>query len=171
MSAFSLLLALVVAAPLAAQQPDSTGLAPRDSGISRRFDGRHGFRYRHRRGTAFDPARLLARKATLGLSAGQMSQLTALAAGARSGRASARQQMQSERAAIAAGLRAESPDTTQLKRHFAALHAATGTARWSRISVALQARAVLTAAQRDKVRGWAALRRGRWHSKGHRNRL
>lgn len=121
--------------------------------------------------TAFDPARLLDRKEALGLSAQQVEQLTALEQGARTGMTSAIQQIRTERAAIAAGLKATDPDTVQLKRHYEALQTAAGNAHWTRLSMSLQARAVLTEAQRGRVLGWAALRGGRWYSKGHGNRL
>ena len=119
----------------------------------------------------FDPARLLARKDVLGLSAQQVEQLTTLEKGARAGMTAAIRQIRAERAAIAAGLKVDAPDTVQLKRHYNALQTAAGTAHWARLSTTLQARAVLTEAQRGKVLGWAAERGGRWYSKGHGNRL
>lgn len=119
----------------------------------------------------FDPARLLARKEALGLSAQQVAQLTALENNAKPGMTAAVQQIKSERAAIAAGLNAAAPDTVQLKRHYEALPTAAGNARWARVSASLKARAVLTEEQRGNVRGWADLRGGRWHSKGHGSRL
>lgn len=85
--------------------------------------------------------------------------------------AAALQQIKTERAAIAAGLKADLPDTFQLKRHYEALQTTAGNAHWARLSTSLQAAAVLTEAQRGKVRGWAALRGGRWYSKGHGYRL
>ena len=81
------------------------------------------------------------------------------------------QQIRTERAAIAAGLKADAPDTVLLKRHYEALHTAAGNAHWARVSASLQARAILTDTQRSKVRGWAALPGGRWDSRGHGNRL
>ena len=80
-SLLSLLAVAVPAAPLAAQQPDSASLAPRDSAVGRH---RHGDHRGHNNGMGgrqrmpFDPARLLARKDALGLSAQQVAQLTAL---------------------------------------------------------------------------------------------
>lgn len=52
------------------------------------------------------------------------------------------------------------------QRHYEALQTAAGNAHWARVSASLKARAVLTEEQRGKVRGWADLRGGRWHSKG-----
>jgi Spy/CpxP family protein refolding chaperone len=114
----------------------------------------------------FDPARLLAHKDALGLSAQQVAQLNALENDAKPGMTAAVQQIKTERAAIAAGLIAAAPDTVQLKRHYEALQTAAGKAHWARVSASLKARAVLTEAQRGTVRGWADLRGGRWHSKG-----
>lgn len=68
------------------------------------------------------------------------------------------QQIRAERAAIAAGLTVDAPDTVLLKRHYEALHTAAGNAHWARVSASLQARAILTDTQRSKVHGWAALR-------------
>lgn len=172
MSPSSLLLLLAVAAPLAAQQPDSANLAPRDS-----VTGRHGFRNHgrpgrwNRRRDPFEPARLLQRKDSLGLSGQQVARLTALENRGKPEMKATLQQIRTERAAIAAGLKADAPDTVLLKRHYEALHTAAGNEHWARVSASLQARAILTDTQRSKVRGWAALRGGRWNSKGHGNRL
>jgi Spy/CpxP family protein refolding chaperone len=119
----------------------------------------------------FDPARLLARKDALGLSAQQVGRLTALENNTKPGMTAALQQIKTERAAIAAGLNADAPDTVQLKRHYEALQTAAGNAHWARVSTSLEARAVLSQEQRGKVRGWAELRGGRWRSKGHGSRL
>lgn len=172
MSPSSLLLLLAVAAPLAAQQPDSANLAPRDS-----VTDRHGYRHhggpgrwnRHR--DPFDPARLLERKGLLGLSDQQVAQLSALETRNRPEMRATLQQVRAERAAIAGGLTADVPDTVLLKRHYEALNTAAGNAHWARVSASLQARAILTDTQRSKVRGWAALRGGRSNSRGHGNRL
>ncbi len=119
----------------------------------------------------FDPARLLARKDALGLSAQQVAQLTALENNAKPGMTAAQKQIKTERAAIASGLNADAPDTVQLKRHYEALQTAAGNEHWARVSTSLKAWAVLTEEQRGKVRGWADLRGGRWYSKGHGSRL
>lgn len=172
MSPSSLLLLLAVAAPLTAQQPDTANLAPRDS-----VTGRHGYRHHggpgrwNRRRNLFDPARLIERKGSLGLSDQQVAQLSALENRSKPQMKATLQQIRAERAAIAAGLTADAPDTVLLKRHYEALHTAAGNAHWARVSASLQARAILTDTQRSEVRGWAALRGGRWNSKGHGNRL
>src|SRR5712692_4195045 len=171
MNPFSLLLVLAAAVPAAphdAQQPDSASLIPRDSAVSRHRHGDHRG-HKNRRGgrqrMSFDPSRLLARKDALALSAQQVAQLTALENDAKPRLTAAARQIKTERAAIAAGLSAAAPDTVQLKRHYEALQTAAGNAHWARVSTSLKARAVLTAEQRGKVRGWADLRGGRWHSK------
>lgn len=177
MNPYSLVLALAVvvpAAPLTAQQPDSASAVPRDSAVSRNGHGEHrghDNRMGGRRGMPFDPARLLARKDALGLSTQQVAQLTALETNAKPGMTAALQQIRTERAAIAAGLNAAARDTVQLKRQYEALQTAAGNAHWARVSTSLKARAVLTEEQRGKVRGWAALRGGRWYSNGHGSRL
>ncbi len=181
MKPFSLLLLLAVATPLAAQQPDSASLPHRDSAVSRHANRDHrGITHWVRRGhqdiprvreIPFNPARMLAHKEILGLSAEQVTQLTALEHDAKPGMTAAIRQIRTERAAIAAGVNADVPDTVELKRHYEALQAAVTKAHWARLSTSLKARTVLTDAQRNKVRGWAAGRDNRWYSKGHRYRL
>lgn len=119
----------------------------------------------------FDPARLIARKDALGLTAQQVEQLTALEVRERPAISDAVKDIRARRATIDAALKGEAPDTVQLRRSYDALQSAAGKAHWARISTSFQARAILTDAQRGKVRGWAALRGGRWHSKGHGYRL
>lgn len=170
---------LTLAAPLAAQQPDSSRLAPVDSALDRNgyrnhrghlrwYRGDHS-RMEAGRGNPYEPARLLAHKDALGLSSQQVAQLTALESGAKPGVTADVQQMRTERAAIASALRSDAPDTVELKRHYAALQTAAGNAHWARVNASLKARAVLTAAQRSQVGSWAARRAGRagrWHSRG-----
>ncbi len=50
---------------------------------------------------------------------------------------------------------AERPDTSALKTHFQAAHAAMGKAHWAMLASAAPARAVLTDAQRTKGQVWA----------------
>jgi Spy/CpxP family protein refolding chaperone len=119
----------------------------------------------------FDPARLIARKDALGLTAQQVEQLSALEGRERPAMAKAIKDIRARREAIDAALSAGAPDTILLRQNYEALQNAAGTAHWARISTSLQARAILTDAQRGKVRGWAAPRGGRWHSKGHGYRL
>jgi hypothetical protein len=111
------------------------------------------------RGMGFDPARLLARKDVLGLSSQQVSRLTTLQKSAEPTFTAARTEIQKQRAAIAAVMKADAPDTVQLKQHVMALQTATNNAHWARISTAIQARAVLNESQRGRVQGWADARR------------
>jgi hypothetical protein len=50
---------------------------------------------------------------------------------------------------------APAPDTTAVRQHFQAAHAAMGNAHWAMLRAAAQAKAVLTEAQRGRVEGWA----------------
>ncbi len=47
------------------------------------------------------------------------------------------------------------PDTSAIKVHFQAAHGAMGKAHWAMLASALQARAVLTDAQRAGMQAWA----------------
>lgn len=187
MNVLPVVLALAIAAPLAAQQPDRSNAPPPDSA------GRHHTMYPGHRGRgpwtgnkmmgwgqgrrgsmgrdmAFDPARLLARKDVLGLSSQQVSRLTTLQKSAEPTFAAARTEIQKQRDAIAAVMKADAPDTVQLKQHLTALQSAANTAHWWRISTAIQARAVLNESQRGRVQGWADARR-MGHSMGRRYHL
>ncbi len=98
----------------------------------------------------FAPDHLLAHKDSLGLTPQQVSRLTALQDGAQAAHATAMKDAQTHLQALdAAG------DTAALKTHFGAAHAAMGRAHWAMLSAAAQARAVLTDAQRTKIRAWA----------------
>ena len=50
---------------------------------------------------------------------------------------------------------APKPDTAAVKTHFQAAHNAMGKAHWTMLASAVQARAILTDAQRAKIRTWA----------------
>ena len=154
--------ALLLVTPLAAQQPgkpDSVrhqmmGPGPR-SGMTmeRSMMGHMGPAMMKR--MLYTPQHLLARKDALGLSADQVARLTALREGAKSAHdgamADARRHMQ----AMEQAMDAPTPDTTGLKGHFQAVHAAMGKAHWAMLASAAQARAVLNDAQRATVQVWA----------------
>jgi len=157
-------LAVVCAAALAAQQPDTA--KPAHPGM-----GGHGMMMAHP-GIGMDemmadpameqmmdammgsmvyaPRHLLAMKDTLHLTADQVTRLTAIA----------------QRAATAhdAALAAAKPhltelsqatDTAAMKHHFTAAHDAMGQAHWAMLSAASQAKAVLTVVQRSQVQAFA----------------
>lgn len=186
MNALPVVLALAIATPLAAQQPDSSQMAAPDS-LGRHHMMYHGQRGRGRgpwggnrmmggegrsmgRDMAFDPARLLARKDVLGLSPQQASRLTTLQKGVEPTFTSARTEIRKQHDAIAAIMKADAPDTAQLKQHLQALQSAVNNAHWARISTAIQARAVLNESQRGRVQGWADARR-MGHFRGQRYHL
>jgi len=157
MTAPRLLLALVVAAPLAAQQPDSAkpsfGFHPlvRDMMMSHTMEMMGSMM----RTMAFTPDHLLARKDALQLTAQQVSRLTALRDVAKAAHDAAQAEMQTHMTEMAHAMGAAAPDTVAVKQHFQTAHAAMGRAHWAMLVAAAQARALLTDAQRGRVDGWA----------------
>ena len=170
MNVLPVVLAFAIAAPLAAQQPDSSSAAPPDSAR------RHHMMFRGQRGRgpwggnqmmgrrqwgstgrdmAFDPAHLLSRKDVLALTAEQVTRLTALQKGAEPAFTASRTEIRKQRDAIAAIMKADAPDTVQLKQHLMALQTAANSAHWAQISASIHARAVLNETQRGRVQGWA----------------
>src|SRR5262245_13088180 len=159
MSSVRTLLALVVAAPLAAQQPDS---ARRHMAMGETMDHRKMMQAEHMemmrpmtRGMVFAPAHLLERKDVLELTPQQVTRLTALRDASRSVHDGAQAEMQIHLDAISTVMKAANPDTVQLKQHFQAMQGAAGRAHWAMLSAVAQARGVLTEAQRSRVEGWA----------------
>lgn len=156
MKSTPLLLALLVAAPLAAQQADSVkspmGMHPMMDPMMGHMMEMMGPMMRT---MAFVPDHLLARKDALDLTAQQVTRLTALRDAAKAARDAAQTEMQTHMAAMAETMKANTPDTTALKQHFQAGLAAMSRAHWAMLSSAAQARAILTDAQRGRVDGWA----------------
>ena len=151
---------LVLAAPLAAQQP---GKPPADS-------MRHpmmpmapmmGAPMMQQMGPAmmhlmlYTPQHLLAREDALGLNADQVKRLTALRDGTRAAHEAAQAEAETHLKEMEQGATAATPDTSALKVHFQAAHAAMGKAHWVVLVSAVQARAVLSGTQRAKVQVWA----------------
>ena len=157
MTATRLLLALVVAAPLAAQQPDSAkppmGMHPMqgDMMMSHMMEMMGPMM----RTMAFTPDHLLARKDALALTAQQVTRLTALRDGTKAAHDAAQTEMETHMKELAQAMGAAAPDTTAVKTHFQAAHAAMGRAHWAMLTAAAQARALLTDTQRGRVDGWA----------------
>jgi hypothetical protein len=58
--------------------------------------------------------------------------------------------------AVSQAFQTAAPDTTALRPHFEAAHAAMGKAHWAMVAAAAQSRAVLTDAQRQKIDAWVA---------------
>ena len=106
------------------------------------------------RGMAFTPEHLLARKEALGLTAQQEARLTALRDAAKTAHDAAAADAKTHVDAVAQAFKAGAPDTSALKQHFQAAHAAMGKAHWTMLAAAAQAKAVLTAEQRGRVDGW-----------------
>lgn len=172
-----MLLALVVAAPLAAQQPDTTkpapampmgpgmgqgmmqghmgGMSPEMMAHMAQMMNMAGMMGPMMRSMAFEPDHLLARKDTLELTPQQVTRLTALRDAAQKTRDAAQAEMQTHMNELTQVMKAAAPDTNQAKLHFQAAQAAMTRAHWAMLSAAAQARAVLTDAQRGRVDGWA----------------
>jgi LTXXQ motif family protein len=163
MNRMSIVMALLVAAPLAAQQPDSVKPAmpmhrQREMGMDpmmgHMMAGMMEMMGPMMSAMAFEPEHLLARKDALELTPQQVTRLTALRDAAKTAHDAAHAGMQTHMAALAQTMKANAPDTTALKQHFQEAHAAMGRAHWVMLSAAAQARALLTDAQRGRVDGW-----------------
>jgi LTXXQ motif family protein len=177
MKSMRMLLALAIATPLAAQQPDTAKHAmPMGPGMGREMmHGQMGAMQgpdmmEHMAGMmghmmemmgpmmrsmAFEPDHLLARKDALELTPQQVTRLTALRDAAKTAQDAAQSDMKTHMDELARVMKASAPDTAQLKQHFQAAQAAMGRAHWTMLSAAAQARAILTDAQRGRVDGWA----------------
>ncbi|HUL04151.1 MAG TPA: Spy/CpxP family protein refolding chaperone [Gemmatimonadales bacterium] len=158
MKPIHVLMALALAAPLAAQKPDSDshgmGMGPhRMMGPMMGMDGVHeGAAMRM---IAFAPEHLLAHKDDLKLTDAQVAKLTTLRDGAKATHDAAMNDMRTHGKELASAWSGASVDTAQLKPHFQAMQAAMAKAHWAMITAATQARAVLTDVQRARAEGWA----------------
>lgn len=101
---------------------------------------------------AFQPARLLDQRDSLGLTADQITQLEAIQADARKAHDEAMARHDEHQAEMMEALQADGPDAETVQTHFMAAHAAMGLAHWAEMDAGLRARAVLTDAQRAKVK-------------------
>ena len=179
MKSMRMLLALAIAAPLAAQQPDTAkhpmpmgrgrmgqGMMHGEMGAMQGQDHMAGMGQMMEmmgpmmRSMAFAPDHLLARKDALALTPQQVTRLTALRDAAQKTHDAAHSEMQMHMGEMAKAMEAAAPDTVQVKTHFQAAQAAMGRAHWSMLSAAAQARAILTDAQRGRVDGWADMMQG-----------
>jgi hypothetical protein len=156
-SAGLLVMAFLLGSSVAAQQPRHDSGPPRHM-----MPGMHGMMMSMgpemvgaMRVFVFAPEHLLARKDSLGLSAQQVTRLTALRDTAQARRTAALAEAKPHLQAIEQGASGTTVDTAALKTHFEAAHAAMGRAHWAMLSAAAQARAVLTDAQRAKAKAWA----------------
>ena len=163
-----MLIALACAAPLAAQQRDTTKRMPHremgrrgmkqhpDMGMDEMMMGDSTMMRAMMGSMAFMPQHLLAMKDTLKLTADQVTSLNGIAQRAKT----------AHDAALAAARphleeMAEAKDTADMKHHFMAAHDAMGQAHWAMLSAAAQAKVVLTAAQRAQVQAWVDSMHGR----------
>ncbi|HEX4600934.1 MAG TPA: Spy/CpxP family protein refolding chaperone [Gemmatimonadales bacterium] len=156
MTAKMLLAALALAAPLAAQQPATPDRIHHPMmGASMSDMTESSLMGPVMRMMAFEPQHLLARKDALGLTADQVSHLTALREAAKSARDAAHTEAETHVKELAAVANAPQPDTAALKTHFQAALNAMGKAHWAMLTSAVQARTVLNDAQRTKTQAWA----------------
>lgn len=103
----------------------------------------------------FTPRHLLARKDALGLSADQVGRLTALRTATQTAQDAAMSEAKTHLQELEQVANAPAPDTSVLKTHFQAAHAAMGKAHWLALASAVQGRAALNDAQRTKLKAWA----------------
>lgn len=151
-------LALCCAAPLAAQEPEHRHQAQKSHAMMGEMDDMMPMMREMMapmmRAMAYTPQHLLARKDTLKLTPDQVTRLTALQNAAKTAHDAAAANMKTHVNAVSEAFQAPAPDTSALRTHFNAAHAAMGDAHWAMLAAAAQARAVLTDAQRQKVDGW-----------------
>jgi len=136
-------LVAIAAAPLAAQQPMMDGPMMQEMGPAMM------------KMMLYTPQHLLARKDALGLTADQVAKLTVLRDATKAAHEAAMAEAQTHMKQMEQAADAAAPDTSALKVHFQAGHAAMGKAHWVMLVSAAQARAVLSDAQRTKVQVWA----------------
>jgi LTXXQ motif family protein len=162
MKAIAPIVALALAAPLAAQQPDTARWHP-GMPMGHGMMGPGMMMERHEgpmmgvalRVMVFTPAHLLLRKDELKLTDAQVAKLTALRDHAKTARDAAMADIATHRKALTSLLETAAPDTTQLKPHFLAIEAAMTKDHWATLAAATQARGLLTDVQRARVDGWA----------------
>lgn len=150
-----------LAMPAAAQQPRPMG---HDQQMKSHMDQMEAMMAPMMSAMAFTPDHLLARKDSLGLTPQQVTRLTALRDAATTAHDAAAADAKAHMTAVADAMKAAAPDTSALKQHFDAAHAAMGKAHWAMLSAAAQARAALTDDQRARVeRGTMMMGHGRDH--------
>jgi hypothetical protein len=152
---------VVLAAPLAAQQPGKPDTMRHPMMGPGPMSPMMGDPMMQQMGPAmmklmlYTPQHLLARSDALGLNDEQVKRLTGLRDAARTAHEAAMAEAQTHMKEMEQGATAAAPDTGALKVHFQAAHAAMGKAHWAMLVSAVQARAVLNGAQRAKVQVWA----------------
>jgi hypothetical protein len=145
-----LCLAVVAAAPLAAQQPmPPMGHMMGDPMAMQEMMGPM------MPVMLYTPQHLLARKDALGLSPDQVSRLTTLRAATQAAQDAAMSEAKTHLQEVEQAATASPPDTSVLKTHFQAAQAAMGKAHWLTLVSAVQGRALLNDAQRARLKAWA----------------
>jgi LTXXQ motif family protein len=150
MNAKQLLAALVLGtAPLAAQQPaPPIGHMTGDPMAMQEMMGPMT------QVMLYDPQHLLARKDALGLTGDQVGRLTTLRDASRAVQQAAMSEAKAQMQELQQAVSASAPDTSVLKAHFQAAHAAMGKAHWMALASAVQAKGILTDAQRTGLNVW-----------------
>jgi Spy/CpxP family protein refolding chaperone len=105
---------------------------------------------------AYTPGHLLAQKDSLKLTPDQVTKLTNIENSAKAAHESGAADFKTHMGAVSQAFQTAAPDTTALRPHFEAAHAAMGKAHWAMVAAAAQSRAVLTDAQRQKIDAWVA---------------
>ncbi len=104
---------------------------------------------------AYTPQHLLAHKDALALTSDQVAKLTSLRDATKTAQEAALADAANHVRELRAAADAPTPDTAAWKVHFQAAHSAMGKAHWLALASAAQAKTVLTADQRSKVKMWA----------------
>ena len=103
----------------------------------------------------YTPQHLLARKDALGLSSDQVGRLTTLRGATQAAQDAAMSEAKTHLQELEQAATGSAPDTSVLKTHFQAAHAAMGRAHWLAVASAVQGRALLNDAQRARLKAWA----------------
>ncbi len=103
----------------------------------------------------YTPQHLLPRKDALGLTADQVARLTALRDATTAAQDAAVSEARTHLEELQQAADAALPDSGVVKTHFQAAQAAMGRARWLSIRSAMEAKALLTPAQRATLKAWA----------------
>jgi hypothetical protein len=151
----SLITLLGFAAPLVAQQPAKPGMQHEMMPGMMHMQQMQEMMGPMMRRMAFTPDHLVSRKDSLGLTADQVSRLTALRDAAKATHDRAAAEGKAHMEALGKVFAAAAPDTAAVRRHFQAAHQAMGDAHGAMLRAAAQARAVLTDSQRRRVDAWA----------------
>lgn len=103
----------------------------------------------------FNPSHLLERREILGLTADQVTRISALENELKAAREKAETDAKPHREELEKALKSSSPDAAQVRTHAQAMMTAQQGAQLATLTTAVQAKAILTAEQRGRVQGWA----------------